>query len=36
MLYAFARGTMRQLSMLPVGQGGMHAMQKSHLSGSTT
>jgi hypothetical protein len=36
MLYASVRGIVRQLSMLPVGQGGTQAMQKLHLSASTT
>ena len=30
------RGIVRQLSMLPVGHGGTQAMQKLHLSASTT
>ena len=31
-----ARGTVRQLSIEPVGHGAMQAMQKLHLSASTT
>src|SRR6185369_5562938 len=35
-LYSPTRGTVRQLSMLPVGHGEMQSMQKLHLLASTT
>jgi hypothetical protein len=35
-VYARTRGICRQLSMLPVGQGGTQSMHRLHLAASTT